>query len=284
MSRWMPFLTAICLACGAVAAQPPAIMSAQVYAPGVAVTDYWVSEKLDGVRGRWDGAQLWTRGGHRIQAPAWFTADWPATPLDGELWMARGQFERVSGIVRRNHPDDDDWRSLHFKVFDLPAHGGPFEQRVQAMRAVLLPLDIPWLQPVEQFRVRDEAELEARLAAVMALGGEGLMLHHQDARYRPGRSDTLLKLKPHDDAEARVVGYRPGSGKYAGQMGALVVETSEGLRFALGSGFSDAQRADPPAIGDRVTYRFNGHTVNGIPRFARFLRVRDDEPRAANQD
>lgn len=284
MSRWLLFITSVCLAYGAVAARPPAIMNAQVYTPGIAVADYWVSEKLDGVRGRWDGAQLWTRGGHRIQAPVWFTANWPATPLDGELWIDRGQFERVSGIVRRNHPEDDDWRDLRFMVFDLPAHGGPFEQRMRAIPALLTPLDLAWLRPVAQFRVRDEAELEARLAEVIALGGEGLMLHHRDARYRAGRSDALLKLKAHEDAEAYVVGYRPGSGKYAGQMGALVVETPEGMRFALGSGFSDAQRADPPAIGARVTYRFNGHTINGVPRFARFLRVRDDEPSAAVRD
>jgi DNA ligase 1 len=255
--------------------QPPAVMSAEVYAAGIPVSDYWVSEKLDGVRGHWDGAQLWTRGGHRINTPAEFTANWPATPMDGELWIGRGAFERVSGIVRRQVPNADDWREVHFKVFDLPAHEGPFTERVHAMRDLLAASGIPWLQPVSQFRVADESELQRHFDAVVNAGGEGLMLHHGEAHYRAGRSEDLLKFKPYDDAEARVIGYRPGQGKYTGQMGALEVETPDGIRFALGSGFSDAERADPPPVGAWVTYRYNGFTGNGIPRFARFLRVRE---------
>ena len=59
-------------------------------------------------------------------------------------------------------------------------------------------------------------------------------------------------------------------------MGALLVETPEGQRFKLGGGFSDAERGQPPAIGSWMTYRFNGLTSSGLPRFARFLRERPD--------
>ena len=163
-------------------------------------------------------------------------------------------------------------------VFDLPRHGGRFEARVMAMRSLLDTLDVPWLRPVAQFRVDDAAALDDRLDTVVAAGGEGLMLHHRDAYYGVGRSEALLKYKPYDDAEARVVGHTAGAGKYVGMLGALVVERADGLRFRLGSGFSDAQRADPPPIGAWVTYRYNGLTSNGVPRFARFLRVRHELP------
>ena len=91
-----------------------------------------------------------------------------------------------------------------------------------------------------------------------------------------GRSDTLLKHKRGRDAEARVVGYRPGKGKYEGMVGALLVEDAHGRRFALGSGLRDADRAAPPAIGSTVTFRYDGLTEQGNPRFARYLRVRRD--------
>ena len=65
-----------------------------------------------------------------------------------------------------------------------------------------------------------------------------------------------------------------GQGQYAGLLGALIVERPDGLRFRIGSGFSNAQRARPPAIGSQVTYRYNGLTDSGTPRFARFLRER----------
>jgi DNA ligase 1 len=258
--------------------QPPRLMLATHYHAGVDVSDYWVSEKLDGVRGRWDGKELRTRGGQRIHPPAWFTKGWPAVAMDGELWIARGRFEEASGIVRAVVADDRAWRRMHFMVFDLPGDGGPFEARVLRMRTLLAATGIRWLRPIPQFRVDDAAELDARLAAIVAGGGEGLVLHHRDARYRVGRSDDLLKYKPYDDAEARVVAHTDGRGKYRGMLGALVVERPDGLRFRIGSGFSDAQRAAPPPIGSQVTYRYNGVSSKGVPRFARFLRVRHEMP------
>lgn len=252
-------------------------MLATVYQGEAQVSEYWVSEKLDGVRGHWDGQALWTRGGYRIRAPAWFTEGWPTTPMDGELWIARGRFDDVSGVVRSSTPADDAWRNVRFMVFDLPAHGGTFGERVAAM-AALDKLDIAWLKAVTQFKVAGADELDQRLDAVVASGGEGLMLHHQDALYRAGRSQDLLKYKPYEDAEAWVVGYTEGSGKYAGKVGALIVKRDDGRRFRLGSGLSDADREAPPPIGSWVTYRYNGLTSTGLPRFARYLRVRAEAP------
>jgi len=58
-------------------------------------------------------------------------------------------------------------------------------------------------------------------------------------------------------------------------LGALLVETSDNIRFRLGTGFTDQQRRDPPPIGSLVTYKDYGRTVNGLPRFASFLRIRN---------
>ena len=243
------------------------------------IDEYWISEKLDGVRGRWDGHRLWTRGGLPVDAPAWFTAGWPDTAMDGELWLGRGRFEEASSLVRNPPADDTAWHAMRFIVFDLPGHGGSFGERVVAMRRLAGPGSPPWLRPVAQSRVADRHQLEARLSAVLAAGGEGLMLHHDAARHLAGRMPDLLKLKPHHDAEARVVAHLPGRGKYAGLVGALLVEREDGARFRLGSGLSDAERAAPPGIGSLVTYRYNGLTVNGLPRFPRYLRLR--EPAAA---
>jgi DNA ligase-1 len=257
---------------------PPRLMLAKTYTDRALVADYWISEKLDGVRGRWDGRRLHTRGGHLITPPKWFTAGWPAMPMDGELWMGHGRFDEVSGLVRAGDVRDPKWQRVRFMVFDLPAHGGAFDARVMAMRRTLDEAGVAWLQPVPQFRLQSARALDIRLQQVVASGGEGLMLHHRQARYLPGRSDGLLKLKPYTDAEATVVSHLPGRGKYLGKMGALLVEQSDGRQFRLGSGFTDAQRARPPPPGSHVTYRYNGLTRTGLPRFARFMRVRKERP------
>ena len=158
-------------------------------------------------------------------------------------------------------------------AFDLPAHAGVFSERMSTLTSLLSSTGIAWLQPVERFTVADETALHAKLAEMIAAGAEGLMLHRADAPYRAERSDALLKLKGYEDAEALVVGYIPGNGKYRGMMGALEVETHAGLRFRLGTGFSDRQRREPPPIGAWVTYSHQGLTETGVPRFARFLRV-----------
>lgn len=260
------------------AAAPPRVMLATDFHSGLDISQYWVSEKLDGVRGRWDGHKLVTRSGMPIDAPEWFTAGWPKAVLDGELWIGRGRFDEVSSLVRAGAGNERGWRHVRFMVFDLPDHGGVFDKRVERMRAMIPAAKVPWLQVVPQFRVANAIELEARLKRMVEAGAEGLMLHRGRARYRAGRSDDLIKYKLYQDAEARVIGHAPGKGKYTGMLGALIVRMADGRQFRLGSGFTDAQRADPPPVGSLVTYRYNGLTSKGLPRFARFQRIRSDPP------
>lgn len=259
----------------AMATEPPPLLLAERYQGGVDVSQYWTSEKLDGVRAHWDGKQLRFRSGNPLPAPRWFVSTLPARALDGELWLGRGAFERLSGIVRRASPDDEEWRQVRFMVFELPGAPGNFTERLARLHAVVGQASVPWLQAVEQFRLPDDKALKKKLAEVVRGGGEGLMLHRADALYETGRSPALLKVTPWLDDEARVVAHLPGKGKYAGVLGALQVEMPDGRRFALGTGLTDDQRRNPPPVGTQVTYRYRELTRNGIPRFARFLRVRE---------
>ncbi|WP_206019500.1 DNA ligase [Pseudomaricurvus alkylphenolicus] len=254
---------------------PPKLMLAKVYHDGINLTDYWVSEKLDGVRAYWDGQQLLSRRGNRFHAPQWFVRDFPPVPLDGELWMGRGTFDELSGTVRQKVPDDQRWRRVQFMVFDLPATPGDFDQRLKLLKELITSLDSPYIAMVKQYKLADQASLFKRLNQVVEQGGEGLMLHRGAARYTASRTDDLLKLKQYQDAEALVVAHIPGQGKYEGQMGSLQVQTPNGLIFRIGTGFSDHQRRFPPAVGSLVTYRHLGKTARGIPRFAAFVRERE---------
>jgi len=261
----------------ALAGDKPAIMLAEIYQQGIDVTQYWSSEKLDGVRARWDGTQLLSRGGHVFASPEWFTKDFPASPLDGELWIGRGRYEDTTSVVRKQQPHEG-WRMVRFMVFDLPTHGGTFNERVNAMRHLATRDDSPFLGIIAQHAITSENDLKQRLQVALDQGGEGLMLHRKTARYAYGRSQDLLKLKPFDDAEAKVIGYRPGKGKFMGQVGSLKVQTEQGVVFYIGTGLSDAQRRDPPPLQTQITFRHQGFTENGIPRFPVFLRIRDEQP------
>ncbi len=316
----------------AFAAEPPPLMLANACdCAALEPSEYWISEKYDGIRAYWNGHDLLTRNGHRIHAPAWFIHDWPHEPLDGELWLGRGRFEALSSIVRATTPDATAWQRVRFMVFDLPAHPGSFTQRLNRLRLLLanaapisserdgvapLPPHTPaprsdWpataprqgsailppshsatpaqvrssgLRLAPQFRLADRKSLTAKLEAIVAARGEGLMLHRADSPYRIDRSDDLLKLKPLQDAEAQVIGHLPGNGKYRGMLGALQVRRADGLPFRVGTGFTDAQRRSPPPLGTWITYSYYGFTARGVPRFARFVRVRTDETPDAGKD
>ena len=250
------------------------VMLARDAPAGIDPRGFLVSEKFDGVRALWDGRQLRFRSGLPVMAPAWFIERLPHTPLDGELWLGRGRFEALSGAVRRTQPQDAEWRNMRYQVFDLPGANGSFAERARRLQALLGQGAWPGLVAVQQTELPDPSTLQQRLAAVVAAGGEGLMLHRATAAWRPGRSDDLLKLKPLADAEAVVVGHVAGRGKHAGRLGALRVRADDGTELLLGTGLSDAQREHPPAVGSVVTFTYRGRTATGVPRFAAFLRVR----------
>lgn len=263
---------------GALAKAPP-ILLANVLGSDVDVAQYLVSEKYDGVRAIWDGKTLRFRSGREVPAPEWFTAKLPPDPLDGELWLARRKFDELSGVVRKVTPLDDEWRRVNYMIFEMPdATGklGSFEQRYARIREVVAAAHWPQLQAVEQTRVANRSELKRRFDAAVKGGAEGLMLHLAAAPYVTGRSDMLLKLKPLLDTEATVIGHIPGKGKHVGRLGALEVKTGDGVVFRLGTGFSDAVRSHPPPVGSLVTYTYRDVTPSGTPRFASFVRARDD--------
>jgi DNA ligase-1 len=268
----MALLLTLTIALPVAANETPDLMLANNYRQHEDVTQFWVSEKLDGVRARWDGKQLVSRGGKIFMAPEWFVQNFPDRPLDGELWMGRGRYEDVVSVVRKQKPDDG-WKSVKFMVFDLPTHGGIFTERVKAMRQLAA---TPYLEVIEQFRVDSNKALMDKLDDLVRQGGEGFTLHRQNALYHSGRSDDLLKVKPFEDAEAIVIGYKPGKGKNTGMVGAIKVRMDNGKEFYIGSGLTQQQRKNPPPIGSLVTYRYQGFTQAGIPRFAVFVRQRNE--------
>lgn len=256
---------------------PPGLMLAKNWQAGVDPLGFLVSEKYDGVRAFWDGHTLRFRSGRRIAAPTWFTVALPKNPLDGELWLGRGKFDALSGLVRRSTPVEAEWREVQYMIFDLPGQPGRFDERALRVAALLETASVPWLQAAAQQRVPDRDALQHQLQQLVDEGGEGLVLHRADAEWKAGRSNALRKLKPLPDEDARVVAYQPGKGRNTGRMGALLLEMPNGQRFSLGTGFTDAQRQAPPRVGSVVTYRYRDRTPNGLPRFASFLRVHEAE-------
>ncbi len=254
----------------------PALLLAQNWTGDIDLADWWLSEKLDGVRAYWDGRFFRSRNGNRFHAPAWFVQGLPSQPLDGELWIDRRKFQRTVSIVRRQD-QTELWREVSYLVFDAPAAAGAFEARQAFLRETLDEKRPPFARLLAQQRCQGVDHLQRELARIELLGGEGLMLREPGSHYVAGRSTTLLKVKTFHDAEARVIGHQPGAGRHKGRLGAVLVELADGTQFAVGTGFTDRQREQPPAIGTLITFRYQELTDGGVPRFPSFVRVCADQ-------
>lgn len=262
--------------------------------------EYVMSEKLDGVRALWNGKQLITRNGRVINAPTCFTKDFPPFMLDGELWIGRGEFEKILALVQKDcthcpcHSPSTDkhqslWDKVGYYVFDVPACGLESSQKAPKPCTLFERLSVlesylsskaTRITPIKHQPITSEKELFAHLRDLSKQGAEGLVLRKINAPYEQTRSTNALKLKLYEDTECKVIAHHKGKGKYASKLGSLTCEqeiTANGakrtLHFKIGSGFSDKERDDPPPIGSIITYKFYGYTKNGVPRFATFHRI-----------
>lgn len=265
------FAAALCIASAAHA--QPDIFLLRVYDGTQNVRGWTMSEKLDGVRGVWDGAHLRSRGGNILHAPAWFTRGFPPFALDGELWTRRGDFENITSIVRAQH-SGARWRQVTYQVFEVPRQNGGLHARLAVLEDYLTLHPHAHIKIIAQHTVRDAAHLQNFLDEVTAGGGEGVVVRNPQTPYQTGRLADALKVKKHFDAECTVQNILPGNGKYAGMMGALQCKMADARVIKIGSGFSDAMRANPPAPGAVVTFKYYGVTARGVPRFPVFLRMR----------
>ena len=263
---------------------------------GQNVGGWVVSEKLDGVRAYWDGRNLLSRNGKILAAPEGWSAHFPPFALDGELYTARGEFEKIQSIVMDKTPNVTAWSEIKLYVFDVPETSGGLLDRLGELEKFIAknPQAGQNLKIIKQVKVKDNAEFEAFAEQIVAKGGEGAVVREPNVPYERKRSKNALKYKKFKDAECEVTAINAGTGKYAGLMGSVtckalsaagsnsdgqndeLLQPAHGVKFKIGSGFSDEERANPPKIGSIITYKYQNLTTKGVPRFPVFLRVRED--------
>lgn len=233
----------------------------------------WVmSEKLDGVRGYWDGSHLLSRNGYLLSPPPYFIQDFPPFAIDGELFSQRNQFEQISAIVRSEQ--DIGWHKLKLYVFDVPNQTGDLATRLQYLADYLASNPNPYIEIIEQIPIRDEQHLQSFLAQVEEGGGEGVVVRDPKAPYTAGRNNRILKVKSYLDEECTVIAHHQGKGQFANVLGALTCENHRG-QFKIGSGFKLIERQNPPPIGSIISYKYRGLTHSGKPRFATYWRQKE---------
>ncbi|RUM75920.1 MAG: DNA ligase [Sulfurovum sp.] len=257
---------------GVMYAQKPKLLLLDSYSKDVNVTHWLISEKLDGVRGYWDGKRLLSRSGKAFAVPDWFVKDFPPFEIDGELWTKRKDFEHISSIVNQHTPHDG-WKTIKYQIFEVPNQEGGLMNRLSVLERWLEKNPNEFIEIIPQQVCKGSAHLQQVLEELEAQGAEGLVVRNPTALYVGKRSSGSLKVKSFQDDECVVTGYTKGHGKFKGLVGALVCSW-RGRRLKIGSGLSLVDRQNPPLVDANITFKYNGLTRYGNPKFPVFLRVR----------
>lgn len=241
------------------------------------------------MRAYWDGENLLSRQGKKLNAPLSFTKNFPKFALDGELYAKELKFEEIQATVMDKLPDEKAWSRLKFHIFDVPEASGGLLARLEDLAKFLKNEPNHNLIIIKQIKMLDNAQFLKFTESIIVKGGEGAVVREPNTPYERKRSKNALKFKKFKDAECEVIAINKGSGKYAKFTGSLTCkalggkqdeekagEPKSGTIFKIGSGLSDKNRQDPPKIGSIITYKFQNLTANGKPRFPIFLRVRED--------
>lgn len=273
--------------------------------------EWWWSEKYDGYRSQWisEEREFYSRSLKIFHGPEWFKmAMPPKRNIDGELWVGRENFEKM-GVVRRKEPDDEDWLQVKFMVYDLPDEKKPFSERVRLLKKLVKENSVRWdilrkklpepfnelecpLIFAPQMKIKSEKHMVDVYNKVIQKGGEGIMIKQGSSLYSNGRSSHMLKLKPAFDEEGVIIDYSDGKkdSKYEGLLGGFVVRPllnmdkyhvldKDNNHIYTVSGMDDAVREsylETHPIGTIITITHSGRTESGKPRFARYMRIRDD--------
>jgi len=242
------------------------VMLAHTWEEKIDPKGWLLSEKFNGRRAEFDGKVLRSSSGAVIAAPADFIKSLPPIPLDGELWTGRGEgnLQEVGSIVARQVPDAR-WSKVQFVVFDMPdPTAGAFTERFRIVQHALRNPP-PRVQLVPYVECLGREHFDEVFEKIVAKQGEGIMLRRPDNLYTRRRVQSLLKRKKFFDAEAEVIGHQPGKDACEGMLGALVCKLDDGIVFEIGTGFTNAQRRNPPPIGSRVNFRYQEKSREGVP-------------------
>ena len=270
---------------------------------------WYLSEKYDGYRGRYihKDKQFLSRAQKPFNAPEWFKAAMiPTHDLDGELWVGRDNFQDM-GVVRKKVPIPEEWLNVKYVVYDLPEYKGEFKKRIEVLKKLVRLNNLRWetlresfpepfnkLPPplimADQIVIEDMKQFKGLYEKIIADGGEGVMIKHPNSIYEDKRSNYLLKYKPNFDAEAIIIDYKAGKGKYSGLLGGFIckqlinndsfhsIDNDENHAFSI-SGMDDEIRnnyKNSHPIGTIISYEHSGKTESGKPRFGRYIRIRED--------
>lgn len=236
----------------------------------------WVmSEKLQGVRGLWDGKTLKNRAGNIIPAPDFFTKCYPDFAIDGEIYSYKLPYEDITAATKGQNPNA--WIKIKHYIFDVPEAEGGLMQRLAVLQEYLDKNKCDTIKIIPQLPAISHKNMENYYNEIVTRNGQGVIVRDPNAPYKGGRSNKILKFKKQLDDECKILDYNNGTGKFSSTIISLTCKNLKDDKiFKIKSGIDKKVRNNPPKKGTIITYKYHGIKDDGSPKNPVFLYARED--------
>jgi ATP-dependent DNA ligase len=211
------------------------------------------------------------------------------------LWRLNASEEWID--VYKKDKDYDKFEGLgkiHYMVYDILYYGGMDirDQPWHVRRDMLEEVYERWFEESEFIHLSEvsgsgENDKRDLLKYAEANGEEGIMLKNIHSTYQSDKRPEhhWYKVKGEITMDVVLMGYEPGEGKYAGQIGSIIFGLyKDGVLTKAGtcSGMTDELRKELTELGNTHLFQVfelkaMERTAKGMFRHPRFIRFREDK-------
>lgn len=184
------------------------------------------------------------------------------------------------------------WDMIPYEYFKDGEYTKPYAQRFNYVKTCVNKLFTGKVSAVPNNEVNNAEEANELFAKYYQAGEEGIILKDTNGIWENKRSKHQIKYKGELECDLKIVGLEEGAGKYQGKLGALVVESSDGiLKVSVGSGLTDADRTNlntTTILGKVIAVKYNARIKNKQGEDSLFLpifiEVREDKDEADSSE
>jgi hypothetical protein len=184
------------------------------------------------------------------------------------------------------------WDLIPYDAFKDGKHSVPYQTRKETLDARIDSLNAHYefnakVSMVDHWEVDNLEEVNTLFEGLLADGEEGIILKDRNGIWEDKRAKHQIKFKGEMECDLKIVAVEEGTGKYAGMLGAVICESSDGVvKVRVGSGLNDEQRINLWHIKEEildkiVAVKYNMRIKNKLGEESLFLPIfielRDDK-------
>jgi hypothetical protein len=170
------------------------------------------------------------------------------------------------------------WDVIPYVLFGDGYCGTPYSTRFSSLKKLVdqIPPQDKKIWLVSSDIVENIDEANEKFEEYLGLGLEGIILKDGSGVWEDKRAKHQIKFKGELECDLKIVAIEEGTGKYAGMLGAIICESSDGVvKVNVGSGFKDEHRKTLGAelVDKIVAVKYNSRIKNKQGEESLFLPI-----------